>query len=391
MSGSIEHYVDWYEIDPSKISIGSPETKTPKVDTNGKQSAPYATANLHYLYKLPNGAEVKDTLAIQLCEVKVYGLLLPKAGFKDTQIKAIFPKDKAEVKACMQKMDEVHAKIVDLICQPGIKGNLKAEKVIPEFAKLKGVGVNKLISYPTDKLTSEFDFTKNPFNYFKLVAYESTKSKFSIIDEKGEIKILEWKEIENAEFSGKPVINYRSLYSNGNGNVSPQSPVASFAIFDIKYKGSGNPQADELKKQAERNPDMVKNVTAGYKELIEKMAASKCVATPEKKAELQSASTSTQQQSNQNNTQQQSNQNNTQQHYAQNAQNTQNAGTSQQPSNLQNFMRGPIPGQQFYGNINAEQQQAFNMPPGSQQASENKTSTPVQSNFQMPPGFNVNM
>ena len=274
----ITNFVDWSEIEEARISVGSPETKTPAApkNPNEKQGAPYAMAKINYLYKMADGSEIKDDFAVQMCEVKCFGILKPKPGFKDTQINSNYMKDRDDVKKCMEKMNgPVHARLVDLVCQPNIKGNLKAEKVDPDFAKMKGIGIQKFIPWKVDKLTTEADKNKNPSVYYKLNSYESTKTIFSIINEKMEITNPTWEEIENADFSGKPILHYKNFYSNGNGNVVPQATVASFAITDIKYKGSGNPQAEELKKMAVSNPDMVKNVTAGYKELIEKMSSAK--------------------------------------------------------------------------------------------------------------------
>src|SRR4029077_10422793 len=119
------------------------------------------------------------------------GLEYPKPGYKVTQLKAIYSKDRPDVRECMRKMDEVHARMVDLLLDPLIKGPMKAGgKLHPELAKTKGMGFAKLIPFPKDKLTDEPDVNKNPVVYYKLVSFESSKTTFSRITVKGDVENL---------------------------------------------------------------------------------------------------------------------------------------------------------------------------------------------------------
>lgn len=283
MSGNIDNFVDWSEFEAHRLTSGAPETKqskTPpptatKEGDGDKKAGPvsYCIAPLNYLYKRADGTEVKDTFAIQLCESRAYGIQPPSPGFKDFQIRSVYNKDKEEVKNCMRKMDEVHARMVDLLLDPVLKGPMKAGgKLDATLTKLKGMGFAKLIPFPKDKITDEPDMTKHPNVYYKLNNFSSSKTKFIMLDHEGKIKNPEWKEMENAEFSGKPIINYRTLFSNGI-TITAQGTMASYAITDLKYKGGGNIQAEELKKMAQVNPEMVQSVTSGYKEIVERMAA----------------------------------------------------------------------------------------------------------------------
>jgi len=268
---SDSHYVNWKDFESHRLTLAGVVSKKSKADpAQNKPEAPYQQSDFNYLYKLPDGKEIKDTFCIELCSVKCYGIEVPHGQFKNYQIKAIFNKNELPVQECIKMLDVVHARMVDLICEPQMKLALKAKNIDAELAKKKGIVFKKLIYFHDDKATGEIDYDKNPNQYYKLNTYDSSKTKFTTMDETRKIIILEWSIMEKAEFSGIPLIKYSHVYSNSN-NISPQCNVLSMAIEELKVKGSDNLQINTLNSIVEKKPDFPNSIAVGLANIREKM------------------------------------------------------------------------------------------------------------------------
>lgn len=276
---SDDHFIDFREFEPHRLTLAGVITKTPKPTKDpatgkDKVNPPYQQADFNYLYKLPDGKEIKDSFCIQFCTMKCYGIQAPSPGFNEYQLKGSFDKNNAEVDACLKVLDVIHHRMVDLICDPATYAALKIKNVDPTgvLAKTKGMGFEKLVHFTKDKATNEIDYDRNPTQYFKLNKYESSKTKFLALDENKKIIDIDWDIMSKAEFSGKPLIKYATMYSNSN-TVKPQSRVVSMVLEVLKPKGADSVQATTLNKLAESNPEIATNINAGLASIIDRLAS----------------------------------------------------------------------------------------------------------------------
>lgn len=266
-------FVNFTEFEPARLTLESPKPRTSRPEPGKDKGIGYVMANLNYLYKLPDGKEIKSGFLLQLCEVKAYGIQSPNDQYKDYQIKVIFDKNRNDVQNCLKVLDVVHARMVDLITDNSVKGALKTNKVNAQLAKENGASFKKLYHLPEDKATGEIDHNKNPTQFYKLSTYENNKSKFITLDNNKKTIILDWKVMEKAEYSGIPLIHFSHVFSNGT-NISPQYRIASIAITDLKFRGSTSAQTITLLKEAEINQEIISNVMAGYADIISKLSVS---------------------------------------------------------------------------------------------------------------------
>lgn len=280
---SVENYIEFYKFEPQRLTLGGVQSKTPKTPQNpnqgnqnqnqNKTATSYQQADFFYLYKLPNGTEIRDSFHLELCTVKCNGIEVPHDNYNNYQIKAVFDKNTQETQDFLKMADVIHGRMVDLICEPSVNLALKAQNVDPGLAKQKGRIFKKLVHFPADKVTGETDFNKNPTQYFKLRTYDGdgSKTKFLAVDENKKINEIPWSTMQNAQFSGKPLIKYSHVYSNSIV-VSPISHVASMILEDAKPRGSDNAQKNSLLAMVEKRPEIVTNVTAGLASIQEKLA-----------------------------------------------------------------------------------------------------------------------
>lgn len=274
---SDSYFVDWTEFESNRLTLSSIITKQSKEqgkkgESGYKAPTPYQQADFQYLYKLPDGKEIKDNFCIQLCSVKCFGLQVPQGAYSNYQIQAKFDKNNNDVQGCLNAMELVHARMVDLICDRQTNIALKAQNVDADRAKKEGRVFKKLVHYAEDKVTGEIDREKNPTQYFKLSNYENSKTKFLTMDESRKIITIDWNIMEKADFTGRPLIKYTHVYSNST-NVSPQHTVLSMVIEELKSRGSDSAQKITLEKIASQDPDRLKSVASGMSDVLDRLAS----------------------------------------------------------------------------------------------------------------------
>jgi len=347
------HYVNYKQFEPHRLTLAGAQTKNSKANpSQNKPAAAYQTADFNYLYLLPDGKEIKNTFCIEWATMKFYGIQPPdptKTNSNSTQTKANLDKNNQEIQECLKVADVVHARMIDLICEPTMKAALKAKNIDAQSAKATGANFKKLFYYPEDKTTGEVDHNKNPTQYFKLNSYESSKTKFLAYDENKKIIEIPWNIMEKADYVGKPLIKYTHIYSNGS-NVSAQHYMISMVIEDLKLRGSDHIQKNTLNAMVETNPDLINKISTGLatiKEKLDQMSVNGPTRTKHddsKKFEpLQSMSVPLNQQT----VPVQSSQTQTMPPYSQAPQ----SQPVQSPPSLNNFMRSG-PTQTYSGNIN---------------------------------------
>jgi hypothetical protein len=271
-----DHFINWKQFEPARLTMDKVLTKMPppKTETDPTKKAevpqPYQQADWNYLYLLPDGKEIKDSFIMELCDMRCFGLEISDKGkYTQYQCKGSFNKNTPEIQACIDMLNLVHCRMVDLICEPNTKMALRATNVDADLAKRKGTVFKKLVFFALDKATGEVDYNKNPSQYYKLSNYEASKTKFTVPTDTGKIDVLDWDIIKNAEYTGRPLIKYSHVYSNGAG-TSCQAQMVSMAITDIKSRGSTILQKDTLSELA-KNPEMVNQVSQGLASIRDRL------------------------------------------------------------------------------------------------------------------------
>jgi len=239
-----DHKIDFENFEPQRLLLGAVQSKKSKPDpAQNKKEAPYQQANFVYLYKLPNGQEIKGNFLIELCRVKIYGIRAPEGNDYKHQVQVSFDKTDPKAQKCIETLMALKKRMIELISEPNMYKNLKANHT----------NIKDLVYFPKDKITNENDPNRNPTQFFKLMNYTNNKTHFvGPAAEPGKDPIeISWDVLMQAEFSGKPLIKYTHIYCNGN-TVSPQSEVYSMAVDEIKDMASKNLQRDTIQSI---NPD----------------------------------------------------------------------------------------------------------------------------------------
>jgi hypothetical protein len=238
MADMDDHKIDYNNFEPQRLTLGAVIPKKSKADpARDKKEAPYQQASFVYLYRLPNGQEIKGNFLLEECKVKVYGIRAPEGNDYQYQAQAIYDKNDPETKKCLETKEIIRKRMIELISEPKTLKELKANHT----------NLKSLVYYPIDKITSEPDPNRNPTQFYKLLNYEKNKTRFLGPSPKEGVDPVDipWNVLMQAEFSGRPLIKYTHIYCNGN-TVSPQHHMFSMAVTEVKDMESRNLQRDTL-------------------------------------------------------------------------------------------------------------------------------------------------
>jgi hypothetical protein len=246
---SDDFMVNWKDFDVAKVSIEKPDSKSFDNTAKGGQKGNYAIAELKYLYRKANGAEVKEKLYLEQPRVTCNGFQMPSDKNSGTSIMCIYDISDPEIIQFLSKMDQLYMKIVELTIP--YKNDMKCPKLSRELAPAI---INPLIYRPKDLITDQIDPTKKPTQYYKLRDFKNQRTQFFRIAEN---KSFEWENLQSSEFSGYPLICFDRLYSNGTGKITIQSYTSSFVVLpgELRALGSVNRQRGTIQRIKESDPE----------------------------------------------------------------------------------------------------------------------------------------
>jgi len=258
--------VNYNDLIMDRVTLEFPINKQSKPEPGKQKGVDYIIAKFAYLYQNPNGSFYKDDLSIELCEVNCTGMQYPHDNYRDYQIQIKFDQSKPEVVKCLSILDNLHARMIDLIVEK--KMPLKAKGVDATLAKNNGTGCKKLVHFAEDKATGERDLQRNPSQFIKLLNYNINKSLFLVPGQKDPV---DWNIISKSKYSGIPLIKYAHVYSNGTGPVSIKYNLESMLLTDIALLGNSDKQLDTAQNLVESG--IASKVSAGMADVIARLTS----------------------------------------------------------------------------------------------------------------------
>ena len=241
--------VNWKDCDPARISLEKPAPKSFDHTPSGGKKGTNIMASIKYLYVKSNGTEVKDVFYIEQPKVTCKGFQLPDDKHSDTSVMCIYDISENDTRPFLDKMTQIYDRIVDLAIPHKVE--LKCNSLTKTLAPAI---INQLIYRHRDPITDQADMTRNPTQYYKLRNYTNQKTIFHKIKQ-GEKFV--WKDLENSEFSGFPLICFDRLFTTGNGKISVQAYLSSFVVLpgELRPLGTSNLQQRTINKIKETDPE----------------------------------------------------------------------------------------------------------------------------------------
>lgn len=249
-------FVNWRDLQFERVIVEKPVPR--QYDKGGGQKGSYTTADVKYLYPMPDGRNVSDSLYIELMECEVEGFQEPRpskdgsvaAKPGELQVKTVFGIAKSETREFLAFMEKLWSKICELIIPHRME--LKSKDFGPQTARAL---CKELIYRPTDAITGVVDETKNASQFFKVIKSGRGQTKFRNLQKQGCEMTIE--ELKNSQYTGIPLIQYKSLYSGGNGKISVQGSLNSMVIKRIGTLGSTNRQVATIERLQKENPELI--------------------------------------------------------------------------------------------------------------------------------------